>query len=53
MSVYTFGVVSPVQATSPERILRRSLAQTFDRDVGDYLGLLGMYEAATGTLVEM
>ena len=30
------------------RILRRSLAQTFDRDVNDYLGLLGMYESATG-----
>ncbi|CAK9081471.1 unnamed protein product [Durusdinium trenchii] len=34
------------------KILRRSLAQTFDRDVSDYLGLLGMYEAATGTPVK-
>ena len=34
------------------RILRRSTAQTFDHDVGDYLGLLGMYESTTGRAVE-
>ncbi|CAE7873557.1 abkB [Symbiodinium microadriaticum] len=34
------------------KILRRSTAQTFDHDVGDYLGLLGMYESTTGIPVK-
>ena len=38
------------EAMNP-RILRRSTAQTFDHDVGDYLSLLGMYESTTGPAV--
>ncbi|CAJ1405185.1 unnamed protein product [Effrenium voratum] len=34
------------------KILRRNIAASFDRDVKDYLGLLGMYESATGTPVK-
>eukprot|EP00931_Biecheleriopsis_adriatica_P106578 TRINITY_DN81006_c0_g1_i1.p1 TRINITY_DN81006_c0_g1~~TRINITY_DN81006_c0_g1_i1.p1 ORF type:complete len:607 (+),score=142.21 TRINITY_DN81006_c0_g1_i1:36-1823(+) len=34
------------------KILRRNIHKTFDQDVNDYLGLLAMYESATGTPVK-